>query len=140
MNILIVRCSNGGWYRERVGEIFDSVRFERNIDPSQGIPADVHWCRTGDTYNTLNYIVASDIVPAPLVFCPKTNTTFNLSEARAALRGLASCGTELNAKLWTLCEDGTVNRMQGPFTFAAAVSALEVYTDWLLTQAEPCKA
>jgi predicted nucleic acid-binding Zn-ribbon protein len=48
------------WYAKHVGETFTVSIFEANRCPSQGIPEDVYWVRTSDTYNTLNYIRASD--------------------------------------------------------------------------------
>jgi hypothetical protein len=48
------------WYAERIGQTLEVIHHEINRHPSQGIPEDVYWCRTGDAYNTLNYIRASD--------------------------------------------------------------------------------
>lgn len=59
--IKIVKCADPlAWYAKHIGDTFSVVRFEENQDPSQGIPEDVYWVRTGDAYNTLNYVRASD--------------------------------------------------------------------------------
>lgn len=60
MLVKINQCPNGEWYRDRVGQVLQVVRFEASRDPSQGIPEDVYWCREGGTYNCLNYVRASD--------------------------------------------------------------------------------
>lgn len=66
MRIRINKATDtSAWYNNRVGESFTVERFEQNRDPSQGIPEDVYWVRTGDAYNTLNYIRASDAEVAP---------------------------------------------------------------------------
>jgi hypothetical protein len=61
MNIRINKCTSpSAWYADRIGQTLNVERLEINRHPSQGIPEDVYWCRTGDTYNTLNYVRASD--------------------------------------------------------------------------------
>jgi len=66
MNIRIDKCSDSlYWYANRIGETFPVQRHEINRRPDQGIPGDVYWCRTGDTYNTLNYVLCSDATQVP---------------------------------------------------------------------------
>lgn len=61
MRITILKSTDPlAWYAKHVGQTFPVSRFEPNCDPSQGIPEDVYWVRTGDTYNTLNYVRRSD--------------------------------------------------------------------------------
>lgn len=59
-HIIIRNAPPHSWYETRVAETFAVVRFERLRDPSQGIPGDVYWVRTGDAYNSLNFVRASD--------------------------------------------------------------------------------
>jgi len=60
-DIIINKCTDAGaWYHEHVGKTFPISRHEVLRNPSQGIPEDVFWVRTGDAYNTLNYVRASD--------------------------------------------------------------------------------
>lgn len=66
MRITILKSTDPlAWYAKHVGQTFPVYRFEPNHDPSQGIPEDVYWVRTGDAYNTLNYVRASDAEVAP---------------------------------------------------------------------------
>jgi len=69
MTIKILRCTDSlAWYAGRIGETFEAQRLEVLRDRSQGLPCDVYWCRTGDLYNTLNYVRRSDaeeISPPP---------------------------------------------------------------------------
>jgi len=59
--IRIEKCTSpSAWYAERIGQTLKIERHEINRSPSQGIPEDVYWCRTGDRCNTLNYVRASD--------------------------------------------------------------------------------
>jgi hypothetical protein len=61
-----VECASdqGVWYASRIGETFDVVRFEQLRDRSQGLPESVYWVRTGDAFNTINYVRVSDAGPA----------------------------------------------------------------------------
>lgn len=61
MKILIHKCpERDRWYFNRVREVFVVEHVELNKHPDQGIPDDVFWVRTGDAYNTLNYVLVSD--------------------------------------------------------------------------------
>lgn len=60
LNIRIDKCSNGGWYRDRIGQILPVEWAEHLHNESQGIPGDVYWCREGGTYNCINYVLQSD--------------------------------------------------------------------------------
>jgi hypothetical protein len=61
MTIRIEKCSiPGAWYGSRIGETIHVERVEVLRHSSQGIPEDAYWCRTGDAYNTLNYVPKSD--------------------------------------------------------------------------------
>lgn len=70
LNIRIDKCSNGGWYRYRIGQILPVERVEHLNNESQGIPADVYWCREGGIYNCINWVLQSDA----------TAVTWNLEE------------------------------------------------------------
>lgn len=61
MTIRIDKCSfASAWYANRVGELFEVERTEKNRSPLQGIPGDVYWCREGGRYNPINYVLQSD--------------------------------------------------------------------------------
>ena len=59
--IKINQCPHGDWYKNRIGETMSVKSLEINWHPSQGIPADVYWCRTGDACDTVNYVRRSDV-------------------------------------------------------------------------------
>lgn len=66
MNIIINKCTSpSAWYANRIGQTIKVERLETNRHPSQGIPENVYWCRTGDHYNTLNYVRESDASALP---------------------------------------------------------------------------
>ena len=59
--IRIERCRHAGrWYAERVGTVIEVEKTEVLRHPYQGIPEDVYWVRTGDAWNTINYVLKSD--------------------------------------------------------------------------------
>ena len=61
MKIRINQCSHvSAWYAGRIGSVIEVARFEVLRHPYQGIPEDVYWVRTGDAWNTLNYVLKSD--------------------------------------------------------------------------------
>ena len=61
MTIKIIRCTDPlAWYADRIGQTIEAQRLEIRRSPTQGIPEDVYWCRTGDLYNTLNFVRRSD--------------------------------------------------------------------------------
>ena len=63
MNIRINKATNpGAWYANRVGKVLPVESVEINRRPEQGIPEDVYWVRTGDSYNTINYVRKSDAI------------------------------------------------------------------------------
>lgn len=55
----------GAWYAKRIGHVLTVEIAEINRRPDQGIPEDVYWCRTGDEFNTLNYVRKSDATEVP---------------------------------------------------------------------------
>jgi len=86
--IRVLKCTSpSAWYADRIGLTLPVSRIEINLRPSQGIPEDVYWCRTGDAYNTLNYVRFSDaevITPTPdLAPTPRTDRR-ELSETVSA--------------------------------------------------------
>lgn len=64
--VLIEKCTDpSAWYADKIGQTFGYRYFEALRNPEQGIPENVFWVRTGDTWNTLNYIRASDCKLVP---------------------------------------------------------------------------
>ncbi len=59
MNVRVLKCSHDTrvWYNFRIGEIFNVYRKE--YDYVTGIT--YIWVRTGDEYNTLNWIDEDDV-------------------------------------------------------------------------------
>ena len=50
MKITITKCSDGlSWYNRQIGSTFEVTRM-----------TDAYWVRTGDAFNTLNYILFDD--------------------------------------------------------------------------------
>jgi hypothetical protein len=63
MTIRVLKSTNGdSWYATRIGQLIEVSHVEINRHPGQGLPESVYWCRTGDTWNTLNYVRFSDAV------------------------------------------------------------------------------
>ena len=59
--IRIERCRHAGrWYAARVGTVIEVEKTEVLRHPYHGIPEDVYWVRTGDAWNTINYVLKSD--------------------------------------------------------------------------------
>ena len=61
IKIRINKCSHvSAWYAGRVGTEIEVEKVEVMRHPYQGIPEDVYWVRTGDRWNTINYVLKSD--------------------------------------------------------------------------------
>lgn len=72
--IRIDKCSNDGWYRDRIGQVMHVEWSEVNRSPDQGLPGDVYWCREGGDFNPINYVLQSDatVVLPPRAMAPVT--------------------------------------------------------------------
>ncbi len=84
MKIKINKATDhGAWYAKRIGQVLEVEHVEINRRPDQGIPEDVYWCRTGDEFNTLNYVRRSDateILPRGVSIIPYRNGQFSISK------------------------------------------------------------